>query len=634
MMNTLRSTLAAALALALGISVQAQAAPTTAEFAADADFSFPALSPDGSKVAYVTRLQDARVLVMLDLVKRQRVGLMAATVDSFELDWCNFKTEDRLLCGLKGTAFERGMPYPVSRLVAIDVTGKQSPRLLAQGGRKGASQFQDRILDWQIQDPKRVLIQLSDERGPFPAVNALDVYTGVLSVVQRTRVSILGWKTDRDGVVRFGYGYDDSKHTYITRDSSDSEWRTLAKWELGDSDFDVMGFGPSPGTLLVKAQHNGREAIFEMDLSEKNDRQLLFANPEVDVGSPLYWPGDRRIIGFSYATDHTHRFLFDPEARAIYERIDAVLPGADNYVVDTSRDGSKLLIGSYADVRPAEFHLLDLTSRKMQMVGSANPGLARTPLAPMKAIKIKAPDGAVLPGYLTLPVGSSGKKLPTVVYPHGGPYARDYWGFDSMVQFMASRGYAVLQVNFRGSTGYGEDWYDAGLRNWGTVMVDDITTATKWAIDAGIADPARTCIVGWSYGGYAALMSAAREPDLYRCAASIAGVSDLRALAEEERRFYGGRFRAKYSIGSDADELKAGSPLRSAAKIKAPVLLVHGDSDIQVLVDQSKSMARALNGADKKHELVIIKGGNHSLSRFEWRQVLLARLEAFLGENL
>ena len=143
----------------------------------------------------------------------------------------------------------------------------------------------------------------------------------------------------------------------------------------------------------------------------------------------------------------------------------------------------------------------------------------------------------MLPGYLTLPLNSSGKKVPMVVYPHGGPYARDSWGFDPMVQFMASRGYAVLQVNFRGSTGYGDEWYDAGLRNWGTVMVDDITAATNWAISQGIADPAHVCIVGWSYGGYAALMSAVREPDLYKCAVSIAGVSDLRALARRSASF-------------------------------------------------------------------------------------------------
>ncbi len=610
------------------------AAPTVDDFAAGTDFSFPSLSPDGTKVAYVSRAQGQRVLFVLDLARKHRLALMAAQVESFEVRWCGFKTDDRILCGLQGTAFIRGQPYAVSRLVAVDATGKEKPRVLVQNGELGVSQFQDRILDWQLNDPKRVLIELGADGSVFPTVFALDVYNGRMSTVQRSRSPIVGWTADRDGVVRFGWGYDERKFQYITRDSADGPWRTLAKWERGATDFTVHGFGPTPGTLLVEADHNGRSAIFEMDLGEKSDRQLLFSHPEVDVGGPIYWPTDRRIVGFHYETERGARKLFDAEAEEIYQAIDRILPNAENLVVDSSRDGRRLLVSSYADVRPMEYHLLDLDKKAIQRIGSANPELAKAALSPMTPVKIKGPGGITLPGYLTLPLDTSGKNLPTVVYPHGGPYARDTWSFDPMVQFMASRGYAVLQVNFRGSTGYGEEWYDAGLRNWGTVMVDDITAATRWAVAEGIADPARTCIVGWSYGGYAALMSAVRESELYRCVVSIAGVSDLRALAAQERRFYGGRFRANYSIGSDSDELKAGSPLRSPERIKAPVLLVHGDDDIQVMVDHSRRMARALDGARKAHELVIIKDGNHSLTRFEWRQTLLANLEGFLGKHI
>ncbi|MEJ0087331.1 MAG: S9 family peptidase [Pseudomonadota bacterium] len=626
--------LGANLVAALCLSARVQAAPTIAEFAADTDFSFPALSPNGQKIAFVKRVEDIRLLVVMDLVKHETRGLMRATNDTFELTWCGFKTDDRLLCGFSGTEFSAGQPYAVSRLVAIGDSGKEKAKVLIQNGTHGQSQFQDRIMDWRLDDPKQVYIQLTgDEGGPFPNVYALDVYSGLTSIVQRSRSPILNWKTDRKGVVRFGSGYDERKATYLTRDSADDKWRTLAKWELGHDDFGVVGFGPSPGTLLVEADHNGRSAIFEMDLNEKSDRQLLFANTEVDVGGPIYWPVDRRIIGFSYETDRVKRMLFDAEAESIYGAIDTVIPNADNYVVDASRDGNRLLIASESDVRPSQYFVLDIAAKKLSKIGSANPALADKPFPPMKPISIKTADGKLLPGYLTLPLNSGGKKLPTVVYPHGGPYYRDSWGFDPMVQFMASRGFAVIQVNFRGSTGYGEEWYEAGLRNWGTVMVDDITATTKWAIAEGIADPAHTCIVGWSYGGYAALMSAVREPDLYKCVVSIAGVSDLRALASEQRRFYGGKFRAKYSIGDDVDELKAGSPLRSPEKIKAPVLLVHGDDDIQVAIDHSRRMARALGREKKKFELVVIKDGNHSLSRFEWRETLLTKLEAFLAAN-
>jgi dipeptidyl aminopeptidase/acylaminoacyl peptidase len=623
----------AALLLATCLPLAAAGAPSIADFASDTDFAAPALSPDGNLVAFVTRVQDRRVLVALDLVKRERRGLMSAVTDTFEITWCSFKTNDRLLCGLRGTQFDGGQPYPVSRLVAIDTNGKGKPKVLVQNSSNGMSQYQDRIMDWQVNDPRHVLIQLTDEYSVFPTVHALDVYSGLTSVVQRARSPILSWTTDRAGVVRFGAGFDNNKSTYITRDSADASWRTLAKWDLGAGDFDVLGFGPTPGTLLVSAIHNGRDAIFEMDLNEKASRQLLFADGEVDVGGPIYWPADRRIVGFRYDSDMPRREVFDGPAKQIFDAIDEALPNAVNRVVDSSADGRKLLISSAKDIRPTDYYILDLDQKKLVRVGSANPALANVQLAPMKPVRIKAPDGAMLPGYLTLPVGSAGKKVPMIVYPHGGPHVRDVWGFDEMVQFFASRGYAVLQVNYRGSTGYGAEWYEAGLRGWGTVMVDDITAATRWAIAEGIADPAHTSIVGWSYGGYAALMSAVREPDLYKSSVSIAGVSDLKALAGDDSRFYGGRKIINRMLGTDTDELKAGSPLRSPEKIKVPVLLVHGDDDIQVLVDHSKRMARALDGAKKKYELVIIKDGNHSLSRFEWRQTLLTKLEAFLAAN-
>jgi dipeptidyl aminopeptidase/acylaminoacyl peptidase len=624
---------AAACVVSMCLSAGVPAAPTIADFAAQADAIAPSISPDGKKVAFVTRAEGQRVLVMIDLEKRERRGLMGAIVDSFEISQCNFKNDERLLCGYRGTQFYRSQPYIVSRLVAVDVAGKGKPRVLIQDGTQGGSQFQDRVLDWQINDPKRVLIALSGDGDPFPSVQSLDVYTGLSYVVQRSRSSITSWATDRNGVVRFGSGFDGKRNSYIARDSADGPWRTLAKWETGESDFSVVGFGAAPATLLVEAIHNGRSAIFEMDLDEKSDRQLLFANGEVDVDTPIYWPGDNRIVGFEYETDRTHRKFFDADAEAIYAAIDRLKPGSDNDIVGSSRDGKRLLVMSRSDVRPTDYSVLDLTAGKLLRIGSSNPALAETPLAPMKAVKIKAADGQILPGYLTLPLGSNGKNLPTVIYPHGGPHARDTWRFDPMVQFMASRGFAVVQVNFRGSTGYGREWYEAGLRNWGTVMIDDVTAATKWAIAEGVADPGHTCIVGWSFGGYAALMSAVRESELYRCVVSIAGVADLRALSRDAGMFYGGRQAIEYLLGDDSGELKAGSPTRSAAKIKAPVLLIHGDNDVQANIDQSRRMARALDGADKKFEFVVIKDGNHSLSRYEWRETLYTKLEKFLAAN-
>jgi dipeptidyl aminopeptidase/acylaminoacyl peptidase len=203
-----------------------------------------------------------------------------------------------------------------------------------------------------------------------------------------------------------------------------------------------------------------------------------------------------------------------------------------------------------------------------------------------------------------------------------------------VVQVLASRGYAVLQLNFRGSTGYGTEWYEAGFRHWGTVMHDDITAGAKWMVSEGIADPARMCIVGWSYGGYAALIGAVKEPTLYKCAVSIAGVSDIYQLQIDDSRFYGGRAMVQDITGDNRRELDAVSPRKNADRIKVPVLLIHGDDDIQVLVDHSRTMAKALKKAGVPSQLVIIEKGNHSLSTAPWRDTLYTKLESFLAGQI
>jgi dipeptidyl aminopeptidase/acylaminoacyl peptidase len=434
--------------------------------------------------------------------------------------------------------------------------------------------------------------------------------------------------------VRLGQGFDGTQYSYITRDSKDSEWRTIAEWGVGQSKYRVLGFATNPQSVLVRARHEGRHAVFEMNLTGTQEQKLLFAHPEVDVAGSLHWPSDGRLIGFTYVTDRVQRHFTDPVAKVVHEAIDQLLPGADNFVADATPEGQKLLVVSRSDVIPDRYFVLDTAARKLEMVGTANDALAGSALAEMKPVTITTPSGPALPAYLTVPVGSTGKQLPLVVFPHGGPHSRDQWGYNGMVQFMVSRGYAVLQVNFRGSAGYGSEWHAAGLRNWGTVMVDDISAATRWAISEGIADAKRVCIVGWSYGGYAALMSAAKESELYRCAASIAGITDLRALLAEQARFVGGDLDVRFQLGDDASELKAGSPRHAASQIRIPVLLVHGEHDWQAHVEHTRRMSKALQAVHRKHHLLLIPGGNHMLSRFEWRERLLTELERFLSKNL
>jgi dipeptidyl aminopeptidase/acylaminoacyl peptidase len=504
-----------------------------------------------------------------------------------------------------------------------------------QNGSAGVSQFQDRILHRLPDDPENVLVQLDDDGNIFPSVFKLNIRNGRLSQIVRQREPVLHWFADRDGAVRFGYGFTDTtkKGIYMARDSADGDWRVLDRFALFDSEhWRVAGFSVTKDSLLVLSNHNGRDALFEMDLADKSDQQLLFADSTYDIDGPEEWPTDGRLIGVSYETDRPQLELFDPAARTVQRAVDSALPNKVNRLVSASRDSKRLIFISYSDVQAPRYFLLDLTAVRLIEIGQENSALRNKALAPMRTVKIPIADGQIMQGYLTLPPDSSGKNLPTVVLPHGGPYSRDSWHFDDLLQMLVSRGYTVLQMNYRGSTGFGQAWLDAGFQGWGTVMHDDITSGARWLVKEGIADPKRMCIVGWSYGGYAALIGAVKEPDLYRCAVSIAGVSDLAKLQYQERRFYGGRQAAKNAIGSE--DLEAQSPRRRAAEIKVPVLLVHGTSDIQVRFEHSREMDKALTREHKPHEFIVIKDGDHSLTLPAMRTTLYQALERFLGQNL
>jgi dipeptidyl aminopeptidase/acylaminoacyl peptidase len=634
--------LGAALALAGGTSAAFAAAPLIPleEFAGYPQMQSPHISPDGNLLAYLGTVSGVPAVIVRDLRTGAERPLLHVESAGYDVSRCEFKNDERLLCHLEGMAYgSHGEPFPASRLVAIDADGSGLRVLFADGVGEGGSgvglQFQDRIVHWLPNDPRHVLIELTERGTVFPSVYQLDVYSGALRLVVPAHPPVIDWTVDSQGVVRFGYGFRGDSAVYIARNGADAPWRTLEQFPRFDrSRFDPLVFGSHPGELFVLAPYQGRLAVWQMDLEGNGDLQLVFSRPDVDVNGIIEWPSDRHVAGFFYETDRPHAEYIDTQAQRVAELLERTVPGAFHAVISAARDGKRLITVSYADVLPSRFHLVDLTTRQVRLVGRLN-SIDPAQLAPMKSISVPGEGGIRIPGYLTLPLGTApGSKVPAVVLPHGGPYARDSWDYDALVQMLANRGYAVLQLNFRGSTGYGQAWEEAGHQAWGTIMHEDITAGARWLISEGIADPARLAIVGWSYGGYAALIGVEKEPYLYRCAVSIAGVSDMAELARDDSRFYGGQAAARESMGADQATLAAESPVRHADRIRVPVLLVHGLDDYVVLVQESKEMARALSRNHVPHELVLIRRGDHSLKRPEMRLTLYRRLEAFLARNL
>lgn len=626
----------------------ARAAIPLEAFARIPALSQPALSPDGKKVVAIAGVKDLRVAIVLDLTTGKAQPVLSSMLNKFDVDWCDWANDSRILCGFLGYDFDIGQPYPVTRLVAVNADGSQQKVLLQDtrskaGGTRlpmtsrptlARSQFQDEILDWSPDDPEHVLIAADENGNILKEVYELDVYTGILRPKVPEREPISDFYTDGRGEVRLGRGYDRTNTvTWMARRAGDPEWRTIARYKnFGSEYFAPVGFGDEPNLIYVVADHEGRDALWLVDLEDKKDPELAFAHREGDVGSPIYG-ADGRVIGVTYETDKTYAFYTDAKAKADNEAVGAALPGQNPTIRDQSRDARVALVSTFSDVQSAAYYTFDVAARKLRKLGSRYPELDKAQLAPMRSISYAARDGTKIPGYLTTPVGREPRNLPLIVLPHGGPIDRDYWGFDLLVQFLASRGYAVLQMNFRGSSGYGNAWFSAAHQDWGGLTYDDIVDGARWAAESGLADPKRMCIVGWSFGGYAALLGAVRNPDLFRCSASIAGVSDLKQYLAEKRAF--ASYRAtREQIGTDTDKLERDSPRRHVEDVSIPILMVHGRRDVPVDPDHSRIMAAELKKAGKPHEYVYLENATHQIDDLASRTILLQKLEQFLAQNL
>jgi dipeptidyl aminopeptidase/acylaminoacyl peptidase len=355
-------------------------------------------------------------------------------------------------------------------------------------------------------------------------------------------------------------------------------------------------------------------------------------NARVDIDDVIRFGDGQKVIGYTYVEEKRQAVYFDPEFKQLASSLSKALPNLPLIdFVDSSRDGNKLLVLASSDSDPGRYYLFDRTAKSLTPAMVARPELQGRTMATVKPVTIAGEGGVSIPGYLTVPAGKEAKGLPLVVLPHGGPDARDEWRFDWLSQFLAARGYAVLQPEFRGSSGYGESWLNKnGYRNWRTA-IGDINAATHWAVSQGIAAPNKVAILGWSYGGFAALQSAVTDPSMYKAVVAIAPVTDL-DLFKTERGFYEDRNLIAKRMGSV--DLLAGSPARHASAIAAPVLLVHGTMDLNVRYQQSQKMDDALRGAGKQSELLTFKGLDHYLDDSDARIQMLTKIGELLDRTI
>ena len=497
------------------------------------------------------------------------------------------------------------------------------------------------LVDDLPNDANKVIISVYDLQGNtlFTRAEEMDVYSGHRAIVARAPVRRARFVTDAQGAVRFaiGAGVDNWSKTYY-RDGAGADWQLINDESTSHRVLNPWGFSADGRTAYLNAgEQQGPDAIYAFDTAT-HALQLKQRDATVDPVQPVYAPRGNEIIGAQYVDGTPKVKLFDDGSSmaSLYRSLGASFPGQAILLESFTTDGKLALLSVYSDRSPGDYYVFDMDSKKAEHLISRRDWLDPDLMSEMRPVTIAARDGVVLHGYLTLPNGSNGKNLPLVVNPHGGPFGIfDYWGFSEEPQLLASRGYAVLQVNFRGSSNYGRAFRLSGYQQWGGTMQDDVTDATRWAIKEGIADSRRICIYGASYGGYAALMGVAKEPSLYRCAIGYVGVYDLptryRSGAAQESR--AGVNELKDNMGDQ--NLEAVSPTRMADRITVPVMLAAGREDEIAPPVHTEMMRDALKRAGKQVDAKIYANEGHGFfidaDKLDFYTRMLAFLDRYIG---
>lgn len=647
LIGTVAPTPARALEQAEPAAAPVEAAPLSA-YGSLPSFEMVTLSPSGRRLAFITVAGEDRTLVLLDMATKEQVGGAAVgQVKVRNLDWIG---EDRVLITTSTSQSFPDLGIIEQELFTAQIyDAAQSKIIVMFDGTRGVLPFlfdNVRIVDrddgplvlaraYAFENPERIdlfRIDLSSGRGR-------------LEEVMGRRVTGFVLDASGESVARSEYEPASREWSLYLRNGSGfrEAFRTTAPL---DAPY-LVGLGMQGDSVIVGADRPdlsqpGREdaEYFDVNLETGAWRPVRF---EFRPDGLLFHPVTRQMIGAMHATNEGAEYaMADPGANALWGRIQQTFAGHAPNLVGWSNDLQKAVVYTGSDQDPGTYYALDFAAGTIMRIGGAYEGIRPDQVAPVRAVEYAAADGLTIRGYLTTPPGIEDPRgLPLVVLPHGGPASHDVRTFDYWAQAIASRGYAVLQPNFRGSTGRGDEFREAGYGEWGLKMQTDLSDGVRWLADQGTIDPSRVCIVGGSYGGYAALAGVTLQSDVYRCAVSYAGVSDLRRMVTDIARDTGHhdnetlRYWTRFmgADGAGDRSLDQRSPAHLAAQADAPILLLHGRDDHVVPIVQSRAMADALRRAGKPHEFIELEGEDHWLSRSATRQRMLTETVRFLEEH-
>ncbi len=636
-------------------ATSAFAAPPAKEFGKLPKIYDAAISPDGSMIAAFANVNEGYGIGVYYIDGSGRKSFAIGMPEGVKPEWIKWANNDIVLASIWQNERIRSVPIRTGFLYSLDVQKKDGEILIkpdngdVKGSRIGSGsffrQFNNTVIDYLNDDPDHILMSFTDETGAgaLPIVQKVNVRSGKYKRVQTTLPQVTEWTTDLQGRVRIGEGRStmgDGKYSMHIYDVNSKDWSTSKKYPGLDADDNIYGFTANPNELVI-GRYNGKDTrgLYVYDLQSKSLGRKLFHHDYYDARNLVLTPDGKDILGVRYLSDVSEIELIGNKSDGI-KWVREKYAGYNVAYIDSTQDFSKVLVKVSDASEPGTLFLADNRTKTTAAVSKYYEGLPSREMGSVISVNYTARDGQKIPAYVTLPPSITDtaqlKDLPFIVLPHGGPYARSSGNFYYFAQFFATRGYGVLQMNFRGSAGYGKTFMEAGRENW-VVMQEDVEDGTRWLVEKGYADPERTCIAGWSYGGYAALMGSIKNPELYACTISIAGVTDLSDLIHDQKRYIGGRLTAKNSILSGFDgskELKENSPVKRAKELQKPVFLAHGTGDVAVHFDQFKRMKSALKKSSVKVTALEFKDEDHYMSDQENRIEMLEALEKFLEQSV
>ena len=628
------------LSLAIGSSLAftANAAPSPEAFG-ELPMSFDAdIAPDGKHVAIIVNIGGSYYAATRKTddpkAKLEAVSLGKDLRPRY-IKWVN---NERFVVAVERSKKYRNTPYTMTHLYTKSL-GKDDGRIVLKPDF--FRQFNDRVVDWLEDEPDHILMAFSKaELHPYPDIYKVEVATGRSKRVKRAITGVEYWYTDDTGTPRIGRGQNEDGKDYMRiHDVKTGDWDSYEKYPGLTPKTPIYGF-LKDGSELIIGDYNGRNTIglYIYDIQKRAITRSLFHNDEYDASGVVVSSDGETVIGAKYVAEQEETELLGDYGTSL-SKLRREFPGYSVSYVDQTDDYNTMIVRMSAPYEPGGLFIYNRGDAAPSMLQNRYSRLTADEMGNVFPVKYSARDGVKIPAFITLPPTIQNqadlKNLPFIILPHGGPYGRDEKRFDYFAQFFASRGYGVMQMNFRGSEGYGKSFKEAGRDNW-LVMQEDVEDATRYLLKKGYSDPDRTCIAGWSYGGYAALMGAAKDNDgLYDCVIAMAALTDINDAKRDLAKYRGGRHAAKEFFGEamkDKDVRKANSPVHVAENIKVPVFLAHGDQDENVQFDQFTRMKKSLKKAGVKHKAMAFKEEDHFLSRQENREAFFVGVDKFLRE--